>query len=174
MEMETENKSVPEYKPQGSRTSKTVWYVIGGIVIVLVLWWLAMAIFYTGPEVATQPTTNSNNQSSATVETNNMPDNWPSDAPTYANVQVRSEVTSPKTGHPQLVIEFTTSDSVQTVADFYKTQLTADGWNVEKVLPIAGGKTALAATKGTRYFAVYIDDLGGGKVTVTASVSISK
>ena len=174
--MEPENKT-----PVSAKSTKSnKWlYVVGGIVVVLVL-----AKFATGALLMHAlpggvnmqrgmdgSATYSNSQGSVTVGANKMPDNWPSDAPTYTNAQIQSAVSSnPQTGQAGSAVVFTTSDSAQTVTDFYTKTLAADGWKVEQTVS-SGASSAITATKDTRNFGVYIVDSGDGKVTVTASVS---
>ena len=164
----------------GNTKSKKWLYIIGGIIVVLVLAHVAVGGFtrsMTGAYMMHNgydgSTTYSNGQGTVTVDAQKMPDNWPSDAPTYANAQIETAVASnPQTGQAGSSVVFTTSDSAQTVTDFYKTQLAADGWKVEQTMTSTSG-TVIAATKDTRTFGIYIVDSGDGKTSVTASVSQS-
>jgi hypothetical protein len=162
---------------QGDTKSKKPLYIVGGVVVILILGWLATGGIMrsvTGVNVQRSldgSATYSNKEGSVTVGANKLPDNWPSDAPTYPNAQIQSAVSSnPQTGQAGSAVVFTTSDSAQTVTDFYKSTLASKGWKVEQTVSTGQG-TMLGATKDTRSFGIYIVDSGDGKVSVTASVS---
>ncbi len=105
-----------------------------------------------------------------TIGGNKLPDNWPSDAPTYNNATISySGSSNPKTGEAGMGLVFTTSDSSQTVVNFYKSELAAKGWTVEQTATM-GASTVLAAKKDSRTFGVYIADAGTGQVTVTVGI----
>src|SRR3989338_2629122 len=166
-----------EQENQGNNLSKKKLYMImGGVVILLVGWSLigGLGRSLTGVGVDKDnggSTTYSKNDGSVTVEGNKLPDNWPSDAPKYKNAQILSSVASnPQTGEAGAVIAFSTSDSIQTVIDFYKKELASNGWTVEQTIATETG-TILVATKDDRDFSVYIGDSGDGKVGVTVSIS---
>jgi hypothetical protein len=117
-------------------------------------------------------TTFTGEQGSVTVGAQKLPDNWPSDAPTYANAQIQAAGTAnPQDGKSQSAVVFTTSDSLQAVTDFYQKELAKDGWRVGQTMTSPSG-TVIVATKDTRSFSAYIAATGDGKVTVTSSVSM--
>jgi hypothetical protein len=174
MEPETQNGN----QSQGDEKSKKPLYIVIGVVVVLVLGWFftgGMMRSVTGVDVQRSldgSATYSNSEGSVTVGANKMPDNWPSDAPTYPNAQIQSAVTSnPQTGQAGSAVIFITSDSIQAVTDFYKKELATQGWSVEQTVSMGTG-TMLAATKDTRDFGVYIADSGDGNVSVSATVSM--
>lgn len=166
----------PENQSQEVKSKKWL-YIAGGVIVVLVLGRFAMGGFGSVAGVNVNravdgSATYSNSQGSVTVGANKLPDNWPTDAPTYPNAQIQSAVASnPQTGQAGSAVVFTTSDSAQTVADFYKKALATSGWKVEQTVSTGTG-TILAATKDTRNFGIYIVDSGDGKVSVTVSVSM--
>lgn len=113
-----------------------------------------------------------NNGGSVTVGGNKLPDNWPSDAPKYPDANIQYSGTSnPQTGEAGSAIVFTTGDSAQSVSDFYKKQLAADGWTIEQTANM-GASSVLSAKKDTRTFAVYITDSGSGQTSVTVGITI--
>ena len=168
-----------EQENQVSNPSKNKLYlIIGIIVILLVVGWLLMkgvGRSITGVDVDRNingSTTYSNDEGSVTVGGNKMPDDWPGDAPKYGNASIQySGSSNPQTGEAGLTVSFTTSDSAETVVNFYKKELTLNGWTVEQTATM-GASAILAAKKDTRTFAVYIIDSGNGQVSVTASVVI--
>jgi hypothetical protein len=119
--------------------------------------------------------TYTNEQGSITTAvggTTSLPKNWPSDAPQYANAQIQSAVeANPQAGQAQSAVVFSTTDSPQVVADFYKQDLAAKGWKVEQTVTSSTG-TVIGATKDTRSFGLYIAATGNGKTIVTASVAV--
>jgi hypothetical protein len=178
--MESENQNIVpnNTQPEAKGTSKKNLYIVIGVVIVLVLGKFALGgMTHTIPGVDLQKgiggaTTFTTEQGSVTVGgTQKLPDNWPSDAPTYGNAQIQSAIAAnPQEGHQQSAVVFTTTDSVQAITDFYKKELVTEGWKVGGVMTSPSG-TVVAATKDTRSFGAYIVESGDGKVTVTASVS---
>jgi hypothetical protein len=178
--MEPEAAKPEQSAPQEQQKSKKWLYIIGAVVILLILGKFVMGgVGYSVNGVNVNraldgSATFTNNEGSVTVGATKLPDNWPSDAPTYANAQIQTAMASnPQTGQAGSAVVFTTSDSAQTVADFYKKDLAAKGWKVEQTVSTGQG-TMLGATKDTRTFGVYIVDSGDGKVSVTASVSLSQ
>lgn len=116
-------------------------------------------------------TTYSNEEGSVTVGGNRLPDNWPSDAPTYANAAIQySGSTNPQTGAPGSAVVFNTQDSLTAITDFYKRELAAKGWTISQTANV-GGATVIAATKDSRTFGVYIVDAGENR-TVTVGIEL--
>ncbi|MDP1688736.1 MAG: hypothetical protein Q8L47_01220 [bacterium] len=109
---------------------------------------------------------------SVTVGKNTYPDNWPSDAPKYGNAQIQfSGSTNPESGDEGAVVTFTTTDSVQQVTDFYKNELSKNGWKVEESMT-AGQMTLMSGKKGTMTLTVQI--VSAEKAPVTVTVAIGK
>ena len=168
-----------EQENQGGNLSKNKLYmIIGGVVVVLIVGGSLMRGLgrsLTGGNVDNNingSTTYSNSDGSVTVGGNKLPDNWPSDTPKYKNAQILSVVNSnPQTGEAGLAVSFSTSDSAQTVVDFYKKELASNGWTVEQTVATEAG-TIMAATKDNRNFGIYIINSEDGKVSVTVSISM--
>ncbi len=113
-----------------------------------------------------------------TVTTGNkLPDNWPSDAPTYKNATITQSTSSDIMGTNGSQVTFTTSDDTQAILDFYKSNLTTSGWvSLYPGKPITGTQmgaiTTLAAKKDNRMFNVMITtNKETGKQVVTISTS---
>jgi hypothetical protein len=121
-------------------------------------------------------TTYSNEEGSVTVGSGaNMPANWPSDAPTaYSGATILySGTTNPTTGESGSAVAYTTSASVQSVFEYYRSRLTAEGWAVEGSGTMTGaGMTVITATKDSRTFGVYITSDAQGQTSVTAGVQL--
>ncbi|OHA27241.1 MAG: hypothetical protein A3C06_04075 [Candidatus Taylorbacteria bacterium RIFCSPHIGHO2_02_FULL_46_13] len=172
--MEPDTQVVQEKKP-----SKKLLYIVIGVVVVLIIGWVAKSSMrsLTGVDVDTRmdgSTTYSNDEGTVTVGGNKLPDNWPSDAPKYQNADIQySGSSNPQTGEAGASVVFLTSDNAQEVVDFYKKELTSNGWTIEQTATI-GASTILSAKKNERTFGVYIADSGDGKVSVTVGIGIPK
>lgn len=163
--------------------SNKMWYIIGGIVVLALLGWFLMrgasSLMGTasGVDVDQGPngaTTYSNEEGSVTVGSGaSMPSNWPSDAPAnFAGASiVYSGTSNPQTGETGSAVSYTVNASASGVADYYKQQLTAEGWTIVSTGNMAGA-TVVAATKDTRTMGVYITDTGNGSVTVVAGIEL--
>lgn len=161
-------------------SKKGLYIVIAIVVLLLIVWYfLRSSLWMVGgvPGVTVDrkldgSTTYSNDENTVTIGSNTLPDNWPSDAPTYPNATVQySGSSQPQTGEEGLAVAFVTTDSAQSVYDFYKKELADKGWTVEQTSEMGPSKM-LSATKDTRTFGVYIVDSGQGQVTVTVGMSI--
>ena len=167
----------------GAGSSNMKWYIIGGIALLLIGGWLltgGAAKLVGGAQGVDVDrnldgsTTYTNDEGSVTVGTSaSMPANWPSDAPAnYLGAAiVYSGTSNPQTGQEGSAVSYTVQASVQSVVDFYRSQLAAGGWTVEASANV-GGATVISATKDTRTFGAYIVDTGGGTVTVTAGIEL--
>ncbi len=171
-----------EQMPATSGSGNRMWYIIGGIVILLLLGWLVTRglggamLAGSGVNVNSGPggsTTYTDNQgNSVTVGGGTMPASWPPDAPgNYPGASISySGDSNPQTGQAGAAVVYTTRAAAQSVVEYYKTQLAQDGWTISGTAN-TGGATVLSATKGTRTFGVYIVDSGNGSVSVTVGIS---
>ncbi|MEY4747651.1 MAG: hypothetical protein RLZZ416_700 [Candidatus Parcubacteria bacterium] len=161
---------------------KKMWYVIGGIVVIIILGWIVtkglggVAMPGSGIGVdrnADGSATYSNSEGSVTVGGASMPETWPSDAPgNYANASIQySGSSNPQTGKPGAAVVYTVNASTQAVADYYKTELTRAGWTIEATAN-TGAATVLSAKKDNRTFGVYIASAGDAGVSVTAGIEM--
>ena len=173
--MDQENQ--PVKNNQDNKSSKKGVYIIIGIVVIIIIGWVAKSSMraVTGVDVDRNfdgSATYSNDEGSVTVGSNKLPDNWPSDAPKYANATIQySGSSNPQTGAEGASVMFLTSDSVQKVVDFYKRELVSNGWTIEQTATV-GPSTVLFAKKDDRTFGVYITDTGSGQVSVTIGIEI--
>src|SRR3989338_1262689 len=139
-------------------------YIIGVIVVLLIVGWFLTRgpAAVSGVDVDNNldgSKTYSNEEGSVTVGGGSMPDNWPGDAPAnFADATiVYSGSSNPQTGAAGSAVTYTARASVQSVADYYKQQLTAAGWAIEGTANVAGAMV-VTATKDTRTFGAYIAD----------------
>lgn len=158
------------------------WYIIGGIVVLLLLGWLVMrgfsgvAMNAAGVDVDRNldgSATYSTEDGSVTIGSGSMPANWPSDAPgIFAGAAITfSGESNPQTGALGSVVMYNVNVSAQEVADYYKRELAARGWTVEGTMN-ASGTTVIGAKKDSRTFALSIVDTGVGSVQVTAGIEL--
>lgn len=159
-----------------------MWYVIGGIVVVIILGWVAVrmmgvgAMYGAGVDTDRNidgSTTYTNGEGSVTVGSQSMPENWPSDAPNnYAGATITfSGSSNPQTGQPGSAVSYMVRASAQAVIDHYKSELAANGWAIQGSANAAGAMV-ITATKGTRVFGAWVADNGGGSATVTAGIQM--
>src|SRR3989344_8054748 len=158
--MDQENQPVQAEDNKGSK--KGLYVIVGIVILVLIVWAVKSSMrSVTGVDIDRNfdgSATYSNEQGSVTVGSNKLPDNWPADAPKYGNATIQySGSSNPQTGEEGASVMFTTPDSVQAVVDFYKRDLTSNGWVIEQTANV-GGSTVLSAKKDTRTFGVYIVD----------------
>ena len=168
--------------PSTSGSSNKMWYIIGGIVIILLLGWFAtrgagfLAMRAAGVNAtpnADGSATYSSSEGSVTVGGGSMPDNWPGDAPanyTGASIQY-SGSSNPQTGQAGSAVVYNVNASAQAVIDYYKSELAKSGWTIEATAN-TGGATVLSAKKDTRTFGVYIVSTGTGAVSVTVGIGM--
>ncbi len=160
-------------------SSNKKWYVIGGIVIVLILVgsYLRHGRYY-GPDGMMKnnydgSTTYSNEQGSVTVGKASMPENWPSDAPAnFAGGTIQYSGTSnPQTGKAGSVVVYSAHATAQEVGDYYKKELASKGWTLNGSATTPGGYV-LGAKKDTRTFGLTVVPAEGGLVSVTVGVEL--
>ena len=168
-------------------SSKTLYIVIGVLVVLLIGGYLYMRSNSVENKMynAYGVKVNNNLDGSKTIKSdygtvttsNELPKNWPSDAPTYKNATISQSSSSDVMGTNGSTVTFTTSDNAQTILDFYKSGLTASGWlSLYPGKPITGTQmgaiTTLSAKKDKRMFNVMITtNQETGKQVVTISTS---
>ena len=174
---------MPDGSTPSTSGSNKMWYIIGGIVVLAIVGWLFMrgaggfmgaATGFDVDRNADGSATYSNDEGSVTVGTTaTMPSNWPSDAPAnYAGAAiVYSGTSNPQTGTSGSAVSYTAQASVQSVADYYKQQLTSGGWAIQATANV-GGATVVSATKDTRTLGAYITDTGDGNVSVVVGIEL--
>ncbi|MCR4260931.1 MAG: hypothetical protein NUV96_01125 [Candidatus Colwellbacteria bacterium] len=167
------------------QSGKNMWYIIGGIVLVGLLWWGLSGMFVrsaaerafeaaTGNDLqygADGTATYSNEEGSVTVGGGTYPSNWPADAPQYPGGSIQySGSSNPQTGEPGSAVVFQVNGTSQLVAGYYNEKLASEGWTIEGTATV-GAATTISASKAGRTFGAYIADVGNGVVSVTAAVS---
>ena len=100
-------------------------------------------------------------EGSFTAGSNSVPADWPTDAPVYAGSTVTYTASvNPATGKPGNVIMLTSTAATQTVVDFYKSSLKANGWNVTGTME-AAGSSVITATKDDRTLSLAVSGAEG-------------
>ncbi len=106
-------------------------------------------------------------ESGAKVEigTGKVPDNFPKDFPLYPNAKVSGSLSGANQGKSGgFWLTFTTSDALDKVVAYYKTNLTANGWKTTATLE-TGDNITWTVTKGTLEGTVTIDRASDSKET---------
>ncbi len=102
-----------------------------------------------------------------------VPDSWPSDIDLPRGIKITtSGSANPQTGEVGSYMTYTTDDSIQEVLDYYKAELTAEGWENESTAAV-GTTVAVGAKKGDRTFGMYAVN-SNGMTMVTVGVSEDK
>lgn len=91
---------------------------------------------------------------------NTLPKDWPSDAPAYPGASIQYSASGLQAEGNGQGVMMTTSDSLQTVMDFYTAQMKENGWKVEGSMN-AGGTSTIAGSKGDRVFTVVASGVNG-------------
>jgi len=172
--METENTTA---QVKAGSSKKTMYIVIGVVILILIgLFLKDKSGSYVTPDGVNVNKNNdgsatySNEQGTMNVGGNKYPDNWPSDVPKYANATIQySGSSNPQTVEAGLVVVFNTTDSTDKVVEFYKKELTSNGWTIEQTATM-GDVTIVAAKKGESTFGVQITS-EDGKTVVTIGIS---
>ncbi len=104
-----------------------------------------------------------------------LPDNWPHSVPLPADVRL-SYAGSMNAGDAEtagLSAVYTTKDSTAEVADYFKSTLETEGWEIQATMATGDG-SMITATKGEEEnVAVYIGS-AEGETTVTVSIQQPK
>lgn len=155
----------------GGGSNKTLYIVIGILILLLIGGYLYMRSNSAENKMydAYDVDVDNNLDGSKTIKSDygtvttskELPKNWPSDAPTYKNATISQSASSEIAGANGSQVTFTTSDSVQTILDFYKAELTTSGWaSLYPGKAITGTQmgaiTTLSAKKDSRSFTAMI------------------
>jgi hypothetical protein len=102
-----------------------------------------------------------------------VPEDFPSDFPVYKNAVVKKYApivpANPKLGN---VLTLETPDAKGEALDFYREQLPAKGWTVEK--PLSNAPDSLTACKGERRISVSVlDSQTGTKHTTLIQLGVN-
>lgn len=163
----------PIKQPQGS--SKKGLPVVIAVVAIIIIG--ALYLGTSSKSVTNNSAVIKNDKLDATVGVNKIPDNWPSDAKVYPNSTITfSNNTNAQTGVDAEQIIFTTSDSAQSVIDFYTSNLTSSGWvsmypGKAIVALQTGTVTSISAKKDKRFIVVTISDGDNNKLNVTEMIT---
>jgi hypothetical protein len=151
-------------------SSKKGLYIGIGILVLLVIGFLMRGSFYS--KNLDGSTTVKNDYGTVTTNTNKLPANWPSDAPIYPNAKISQSgsVDTQIVGtEASSLVTLTTPDDIQMVNNFYKTELSNNGWTVNSAL---SNGALVFAIKGNRMINITSNSLktGGVMILVTTGV----
>jgi len=162
---------------EGSGSKKVIYVIVGLVVLALVGWFLLKGVgkSITGVDIDRNLDGSTTYTGKGGVEVNvkagSLPDNWPSDAPKYPNANIEYAMSADLPGGGEAInITFSTQDSVEKVAAYYKGELPDSGWTVKSTQSSAGSQIVVAA-KGERAFSIFAQSKSDGKTLVTVSVS---
>ena len=168
-------------------SKKGLYIVIGVLVLLLVGGYLYMKNNSSGIDVDRHldgSTTTTTPYGSVTTNTNKLPDNWPSDVPTYPNADITqaisldSQIVGSEGGQ---MVYLNSTDNSQTVSAFYESKLLTLGWasmypGVSMSKSFAGTGmgdiTNITAKKDNRMLTIMITNLKTGGSMITLSNSI--
>ncbi len=167
---------------QTSGGSNKTLYIIIGILVVLLIGGYFMRGNYgmmrgaNGVDVDRNldgSTTYKSDYGTVTSGGNKPPAGWPSDAPIYPGASISQSISANSQivgTEDSLLVNLTTSDSVQMVTDYYRKELVKEGWNIYDAM----SKGALLfATKDNRMISVTTNALKGGDTMVIISTGIT-
>lgn len=102
-----------------------------------------------------------------------LPDNFPSDIPVFTPSSVLTSFSSKEGGKTNYSVTLTTKNTtVETVTNFYKTQLASNGWNITTESDFF--LKSLIAEKGERQLTVSFLDTQDGETGVSIIISSTK
>lgn len=84
-----------------------------------------------------------------------LPEDWPSDAPAYPGASIQYSASGLQAESAGQGVMLTTTDSLQTVIDFYTAEMKSNGWKIEGSMN-AGTTSTIAGSKGDRVFTVVV------------------
>ncbi len=164
-------------------SKKTVLWIVGAIIIILILLGLGKAMkggiagvpYVPGADTEQNrdgSVTYTTDEGSVTVGGGSMPGSWPSDAPTaYSGATfLYSGDTNPTTGAAGAAVMYTVDAPIQTVIDYYNDRLKASGWTVTSSA-VAAGYHTVTATKDSRTFVAYAME-ADGVTQVTSAIEL--
>ncbi|MEN9338509.1 MAG: hypothetical protein RI945_234, partial [Candidatus Parcubacteria bacterium] len=165
-------------------SSKKVLYIIIGVLVLIILAFFLKGGFSRSVNVGgykAEVTKNfdgsttvksENGLANGTYSTGKLLDSWPSDAPVYPNAEITQStfVDSQVVGtEASFLASLTTSDSEQTVMDYYKKELSINGWAINSAMSTG---SRLFATKSNRMLTIVITNLKNGGVMISESTGI--
>ena len=143
----------------GSKGSNKLFYIV---IIVLIL--IIIGYFMRDKLGFTSNGSSSNVSMVTNDSSKNLPENWPSDVPFYANAKITGGGTSYVGSKIAGSSTLTTPDSQKMVIDFYKKELPSKGWTI---LPEMNSRRVVA-TQDSRELMVttYEVTTGGSMISV--------
>ncbi len=100
-----------------------------------------------------------------TGDTGEIPEGFPDDFPLYSGYKVESSSSIESNGEKQYYVNLISEDGVSEIYDWYKSELTGDGWNLT---------TDLLMTSDGEETGMLVGEKDDGVVTVTLAPSDGK
>jgi len=111
-------------------------------------------------EIDNESTTITTEEGTSAINTDSLPDGFPSDVPIYPDAKIGYSHLGAGEASESASVSLTTGDGVNKVSDWYKSQITGAGWNIEQTNSITtGGSDTVeyyTATKGERELSVTV------------------
>ncbi len=104
-----------------------------------------------------------------------LPDDWPSDVPLYPDAELESSTALRMSDTVQLTASWSTSDDVNDVYDWYRSELPAEGWEIAGDFSMEqnGQRTAnITTSKGDSEANVFIGDQSDGATGITINLRL--
>ncbi len=122
-------------------------------------------------DVNSESMTFETDEGTATLNVDELPENWPSDVPVYPETAINmASAIHDADGSPLFSLLLTSKDAVAEIKAFYQRELPANGWSMDaRVTMDAGGVTMIGATKGDQRLSIMIGETGE-EATITIGV----
>ncbi len=172
-------------KVSAGKLSKKTMMIIGGVLVLLVLAGAANRMFSKSAaerviESATGGNANVNSNGDVTVKTDQgtwsssdkLPSDFPSDVPVYPGSKVQASVAATQEQGGGIYAGLESTDSIDKVVNWYKKEVSAEGWKATTNLEVDGG-LMLSGTKDTRDLVVTISK-DGDKVVIGLVVTLKQ
>jgi hypothetical protein len=103
-----------------------------------------------------------------------LPENWPSSVPLLPDAKIQySAVVDEQDGGSSVTVTYETSQAVSEVIEYYKDELTTEGWNIDATIQAGDGSMLSASNDNDEGVVINIGP-SDGSTTVIISMQISE